>query len=305
MLTLKHIPVLFSEVMENLITNPEGIYVDGTFGRGGHSRGILERLKGNGRLLAFDRDLEAEKEAQKITDDRFSFVLSPFSQTLEIVKKHHIAGLVDGLLLDLGVSSPQFDDPLRGFSFLKNGPLDMRMDVTQRLSAHTFVNKAKEEELVDVFFRYGEEKFARKIAKAIVAKRGEKEIKTTLELAQIIKDANPRWEENKHPATRCFQAIRIYVNQEFSELEKVLTNLGEILKNNGRAAIISFHSLEYQIIKKFIQKNNEFKKKVTLKNGDFYIFQFLKRAIRATPAEIKNNVRSRSAILQVIEKVKI
>jgi 16S rRNA (cytosine1402-N4)-methyltransferase len=247
-----HIPVLAKEVPELLVRNPDGLYVDGTFGRGGHSRLILERLSPAGRLIAFDRDEAAEKEAASITDPRFTFIRSPFAEMRERLLERGISE-ADGVFLDIGVSSPQIDTPERGFSFRFDGPLDMRMDQSCGITAAEWLAQADEGEIARVIREFGEEKFASKIARAIVKKRAEAPIATTRELAALVADTVPRsrGDAQQHPATRTFQAIRIHVNRELDQLKEALQAAGSLLKEGGILAVISFHSLEDRIVKNF------------------------------------------------------
>ena len=243
---MEHFPVLFAESLHALHIKPNGIYLDCTFGRGGHSRGILAQLNNSGRLLAFDRDLEAvnSEVAIKLRDDlRFEMQHSPFSQLEIAVKNRGWEGLVDGILMDLGVSSPQLDNPERGFSFLREGVLDMRMDSQNGLSAAQWLAQVDEHELMLVLFDYGEERFARRIAKAIVETRAETPLISTVQLAKLIESVVPIREKHKHPATRSFQAIRIAVNQELEEIKAALIQAAKVLKPEGRLVVISFHSL--------------------------------------------------------------
>ena len=234
----------------------DGIYLDCTFGRGGHSQGILNLLGQDGQLLAFDRDSDAinsDYAQAMLTDQRFKLKHSCFSELESIVKNANLAGKVDGILLDLGVSSPQLDNPERGFSFLRDGPLDMRMDGNAGVSAEQWLASVDEKDLVKVLFDYGEERFARRIARAIVEKRAQSPITTTRQLAELIEDAVPVREKHKHPATRTFQAIRIEINRELDELKAVLQQSARVLRPGGRLVVISFHSLEDRIVKRFIR----------------------------------------------------
>lgn len=308
-MTYQHQPVLLSEVLTGLAIQPDGIYIDGTFGRGGHSRAILEQLSPAGRLFAIDKDMEAVRFAQEqfAGDARFVITHGSFADLLEIAKQHQIVGKVQGILLDLGVSSPQLDDAARGFSFLHDGPLDMRMNVQQGESVAVWLNKAKEAEIADVLFQYGEERFARRMAKAIVQERTLEPITTTARLAEIVKAANPRWEKHKHPATRAFQALRIFINQELQELETCLAQVMEVLSVGGRLAVISFHSLEDRIVKRFIRRfstDDSVPLGLPVRAVEMQPkLKSLGRAIKASTEEIANNIRSRSAILRLAEKL--
>ena len=249
-----HTTVLLHETVEGCMTDPDGIYVDGTFGRGGHSRLLLQQLSEKGRLIGFDKDPLAIASGKELEseDSRFRIVQSSFADMPQELKALGIDH-VTGILLDLGVSSPQLDDAERGFSFMKDGPLDMRMNPDEGLSAAEWVAQTPEAEIARVFYEYGEERFGRRMAKALVRERQEREITRTSELAEIIKVANPAWEKHKHPATRAFQAIRIAVNNELGDLEKVLAESVDLLAPKGRLAVISFHSLEDRMVKRFIR----------------------------------------------------
>lgn len=239
--TLQHITVLLDEAVAALVQNPDGFYIDGTFGRGGHSALILKQLSPDGRLMAIDKDLEAIACARtRFADDaRFDIAHGSFSELQQFVSEREMFGQVDGVLLDLGVSSPQLDDPARGFSFQNNGPLDMRMDTSTGESAAEWIMRASQEEIADVIYTYGEDRHGRRMAKAVVEARAVAPIETTAQLAKIISDANPSWEKGKHPATRAFQAIRIHVNRELEDLEKCLDQSLDSLKVGGRLVIIS------------------------------------------------------------------
>ncbi|MSP53542.1 MAG: 16S rRNA (cytosine(1402)-N(4))-methyltransferase RsmH [Gammaproteobacteria bacterium] len=309
----EHKTVLLHEAITALAIKPDGIYIDGTFGRGGHSKLILENLGAEGRLIAIDRDLTAVQYArQNFTDARFSIIHAPFSAIEKIARQENIVGQVDGLLLDLGVSSPQLDEGARGFSFQQDGPLDMRMDTTQTMTAASWLMFAKEQEIADVFHEYGEERYAKRIARAIVEARNKQDLTSTTQLAEIIKTAHPRWEKHHHPATRCFQAIRIFVNRELHELPDCLAGALKVLTIGGRLAVISFHSLEDRIVKKFIQREASLpealrflpmtKEQLTKE----YLNSKLRRvgkAIKSSDTEIATNPRSRSATLRIAEKI--
>lgn len=303
-----HKPVLFDEAIEALAISPDGVYIDGTFGRGGHARAVLERLGAKGRLFALDKDWEAIEFAKThfSQDERFRICQGSFRDLVDWAQKWEIVGKVNGILLDLGVSSPQFDDAQRGFSFMQAGPLDMRMNTQQGVHAAHFINEAKESDLADVFFTYGEERYSRRIAKAIVMARNNAPIQDTLTLAEVVKAAHPKWEKHKHPATRVFQAIRIYVNQELADLEVGLTQALEVLAIKGRLAVISFHSLEDRMVKQFMQHAEQgvrLPKNIPIKADD-YGRRLLRigRAIKPTEGEIYSNIRARSAILRIGEK---
>lgn len=308
--TPKHITVLLHEAVDGLAIKPGGIYIDGTFGRGGHSRLILSKLGEQGRLIAIDRDPRAIAEANTITDSRFQIVHSAFSSIPEICEELGLIGKIDGILLDLGVSSPQLDEAERGFSFMRDGPLDMRMDTTKGLSAMEWLAQVSVDDLAWVLKEFGEERFAKRIAQAVVSynKSATEKISRTLQLAQIIADAVPFKDKHKHPATRSFQAIRIYINSELDELEKALNSALTVLAPEGRLSIISFHSLEDRMVKQFMRKQSkgeavpkglpilesELNKNIPLKT--------VGKAIMPSEAEIEANPRSRSAVLRVAEK---
>ncbi|MCX7115610.1 MAG: 16S rRNA (cytosine(1402)-N(4))-methyltransferase RsmH [Gammaproteobacteria bacterium] len=304
-----HEPVLLQEALTGLEIKPDGIYIDATFGRGGHAREILSRLSNKGRLLAIDQDLEAVNYAKTHfgTDERVWVRHGSFAQIQALATELGLQGRVDGILFDLGVSSPQLDNPERGFSFMRAGPLDMRMNTEAPMTAATFVNTAAEKTLVEVFQDYGEERFSRRIAKAIVLARQTQPIMQTQVLAEIVKAAHPRWEKHKHPATRVFQAIRIYINQELEDLKTGLKGALELLVCGGRMVVISFHSLEDRIVKQFMKKlteGNAPPRGVPVRAAEIQvIFRSIGRAIKPTQEEMKRNVRARSAVMRVGEKL--
>ena len=301
-----HRPVLLSEVLTGLAIDPSGIYIDGTFGRGGHSRAILEKLNEHGKLFAIDQDPEAEQEAHKIKNKNFYFIRDSFKNIKKIAEKNYISGNIAGILLDLGVSSPQLYDAKRGFSFQKDGPLDMRMDPDKGQSVAEFLETVREEKLAEILKTYGEERYSKRIARAIVNAQKEAPITRTLRLAEIVKTAHPAWERDKHPATRVFQALRIFINQELDVLHAVLPQCLEILKNNGRLAVVSFHSLEDRIVKQFIQEEihgDVVLRQLPIKDRELKkSLRSIGRAIKPTEVEMKENPRSRSAILRIVEK---
>ncbi len=302
-----HQPVLLNEVIENLHIKPDGIYVDATYGRGGHSAEILKRLNADGRLLVIDKDLEAIDVARSLNDSRVLIKHGSYAVLSLWLKELDLIGKINGILLDLGVSSPQLDDEKRGFSFLRDGPLDMRMDTSQKLSAALVVNNYKDTELEDIFRKYGEERYSKRISRAIVRERSIMPITTTLQLANIVSAAHPRWEHGKNPATRVFQALRIYVNKELEELEICLEQCLDVLAINGRLLVISFHSLEDQIVKKFARKyskGDHFPAGLPLRHDQLNIkLKTLGKSIRANSNEINSNPRARSAILRIMEKI--
>ena len=308
--TYQHITVLLNEAVSGLVEDPNGFYIDGTFGRGGHSALVLKQLSENGRLMGIDKDLEAIACAHKrfANEPRFEIAHGSFSQLEQFVRERDLFGKVDGVLLDLGVSSPQLDDPTRGFSFQHDGPLDMRMDTTKGESAADWLMRASQEEIADVIFTYGEDKFGRRMAKAIVAARELAPLTTTAQLAKIISDANPAWEKGKHPATRAFQAIRIHVNRELEDLEMCLDQALDVLKVGGRLVIISFHSLEDRIVKRFIRKHvkgdEHLPRGVPVTND--MLKQRLKavgKMVKASSDEVEANPRSRSAVMRIAIKI--
>lgn len=311
----EHITVLLHEAVNGLALKENGIYIDGTFGRGGHSRLILSKLSPNGRLIGVDRDPRAIAEAQKIQDPRFQIEHNIFSRIPEICEKLNLVGKIDGILLDLGVSSPQLDEAERGFSFMKDGPLDMRMDTTQGLSAEEWLKQVSVEDLTWVLKTFGEERFAKRIATAIVdynksaAKNGTEFLSRTSQLAELISQAVPFKDKHKHPATRSFQAIRIFINSELDELESVLNSALDMLAPEGRLSIISFHSLEDRMVKHFMKKQSkgeDIPKGLPLREDQIQRNQKLKvigKAIQPSDAEIQANPRSRSAVLRVAERI--
>lgn len=306
---MAHQSVLLHESINALAIKPNGIYVDGTFGRGGHSKAILQHLSPEGRLLAIDKDPAAIAYAKEhfANDPRFQIFHGSFTQLKEFATQAGVWGKIDGILLDLGVSSPQLDTPERGFSFMQQGPLDMRMDLTQDLDAATFVNHASEKEMVQIFREYGEERFAPRIARAIIAAREQQPFTTTHEFAEVVKEANPKWEKHKHPATRVFQAIRIHINRELTDLQELLANSVEALAIGGRLVVISFHSLEDRIVKQFMKKTEEGDRLplgVPVRAEEIKTpFRRIGKAIKPQESEIKANVRARSAVLRIGEKI--
>lgn len=306
---MEHLPVLFAEALEQLAIKDNGIYVDCTFGRGGHSLGILNRMQ-QGRLLAFDKDVDAiQSNNAKIllADARFQLIHASFSQLADVAQQENLLGKVDGLLIDLGVSSPQLDTPERGFSFMRDGLLDMRMNTTTGMSAADWLATVAEKQLVQVLFDYGEEKFARRIAKAIINTRAVTPITRTRQLAELIEHAVPMREKHKHPATRTFQAIRIEINQELEELKSVLQQALTVLAPHGRLVIISFHSLEDRIVKRFIKQHSSISDtfgKLPIKQADIPKGVLKKLGkYTATDQELTDNPRARSAIMRVAERI--
>jgi 16S rRNA (cytosine1402-N4)-methyltransferase len=305
----EHLPVMLSEVIMGLNLKPNGIYLDATFGRGGHSQAILSALGPEGRLYALDQDTAAVDYARNhFKDSRFTIVHGSFGELDKWVDFFDVRGKLDGILMDLGVSSPQLDEPERGFSFMREGPLDMRMNTTTGMTAADYVNTASEEDMSKIFFEYGEEKFARRIATAIVHARLNKPFSTTTELAEVISSAQPKKDFYKHPATRVFQALRIEVNQELHALKKALHTTETALTPGGRLLVISFHSLEDRIVKLFLQhseKGPEFPAHLPIPTEFIHQPRLIRKGkpIKASAAEIELNARARSAILRIGEKV--
>jgi len=306
---LQHVPVLLEEVLGALNVRAGGRYVDATFGRGGHTAAILERVGKEGRVIAIDRDPAAVAAGRErfAAENRLTLVESSFSRLHEIVAERGWLGGIDGVLLDLGVSSPQLDDAARGFSFIQDGPLDMRMDSSSGMTAAQFIARAPERELARIIRDYGEERFAKRVARAIVAARLAAPITTTGRLAEIVSDAVPTREPGKHPATRTFQALRIHINDELAQVEAGLAGALEVLAPGGRLCAISFHSLEDGIVKRFMQKHSQDDPVYAgLPDIPDHARAKLKRvgkAIRPSEAEVARNPRARSAIMRVAEKV--
>ena len=315
MATFSHIPVLLHECIEGLNIKADGVYIDGTFGRGGHSRQILASLGANGRLIGLDRDLSAIEVGKELAkeDPRFTIVHTPFSRLSEVCQELDLVGKVDGILLDIGVSSPQLDDGSRGFSFDKDGPLDMRMDQSAPKSAHSVIATYDVKQLAYIFKVYGEERFANQVARAIVRRRENEPFTSTKDLANVIAGAIPGKPTPKHKATRCFQALRIEVNSELEELKTALQGAVEVLAPQGRLCVISFHSLEDRIVKTFFKESSQGQKvpsvvPLTSEELDRIRLQtatldLIGGAIKATDAEIEANVRSRSATLRVAQRL--
>jgi 16S rRNA (cytosine1402-N4)-methyltransferase len=304
-----HRPVLFDEVLEGLRLQPGGIYIDGTFGRGGHAGAMLACLGTQGRLLAIDKDPQAVASAQaRFGDDtRFAIERGSFSMLKQFVEKRDWQQQVDGILLDLGVSSPQLDDPTRGFSFRHDGDLDMRMDPEQGLSAAQWLAEAEEYDIRRVLRDYGEEKFAKRIAHAIVQARQEAPLTSTGQLAALIAEASPVHEKGKDPATRSFQAIRIYINGELDDLRACLPQTLEALRPGGRLVVISFHSLEDRLVKRFMRdeaKGDNFPPDLPVPQSALTPrLKIVGKAVRASEQEVKDNPRARSAVLRVAERL--
>ena len=304
-----HMTVLLKEAVSWLITDRMGFYVDGTFGCGGHSRLVLAGLSAGGRLLAVDKDAQAVAvgRSQFLHNDNFDIVQSSFAELKTVLAERGQWGKVTGLLLDLGVSSPQLDQAERGFSFSRNGPLDMRMNNQAGMTAAAWVNSAAEQDIARVLKEYGEERFARRMAKAIVTARQAKPIETTERLANIITEANPAWEKGKHPATRAFQAIRIYINNELQDLDDALIQSLDMLSVGGRLVVISFHSLEDRRVKRFMQRyerGDELPLGVPVTADKLNKrLRRLTKALKPDQQELDNNPRARSAVMRVAEKI--
>lgn len=306
----QHLTVLLEEAVAAWCPSAEGVYVDGTFGRGGHSRLLLSQLSAAGRLLGIDKDPRALAVGQELAaqDPRFSVHHASFADLPACLQEAGISEGVQGILLDLGVSSPQLDDPERGFSFMQDGPLDMRMNTSSGPSAADWLATASEAEISDVLFHYGEERHARRMARALVKARQEEPITRTRQLAEIVKAANPSWEKHKHPATRAFQGIRIHINQELEDLRRLLDQALDLLAPGGRLVVISFHSLEDRMVKRFMRdaakgdshlppgvpfRDDELKRRLKL----------VSKAVKASREEVTLNPRSRSAVMRVAEKL--
>jgi 16S rRNA (cytosine1402-N4)-methyltransferase len=306
---LQHVTVLLQEAVDALVTNPAGFYVDGTFGRGGHSALILSQLAADGQLLGIDKDLAAIAVANErfAGDSRFAIAHGSFAELADLIEARGLTGKVDGVLLDLGVSSPQLDEAERGFSFQNDGPLDMRMDQTRGQSAADWVNTAEEADIAWVLKEFGEERFAKRMARAIVAERQKTPFTRTKHLAEVIKEANPAWEKGKHPATRAFQAIRIHVNNELTDLDAVLEQALKVLAVGGRLVVISFHSLEDRVVKRFIRRQEQGDPvPLGVPIRDEQLNKRMRscgKAVKASDTEVDANVRSRSAIMRIAEKI--
>ena len=295
-----HTTVLLSEAVDALDIKPDGTYVDATFGRGGHSRLILSKLSPKGRLIAFDKDLDAIAAAEQIQDPRFSIRHQGFTHLGELE-----AGSIDGVLMDLGVSSPQIDNPARGFSFRNDGPLDMRMDTTRGQSVSEWLAEAEVQHIAEVIREYGEERFALQIAKAIDARRQERGVPTSSsELAKLVADTVKTREPGKDPATRTFQAFRIFINAELEELQQALSASLQVLRPGGRLAVISFHSLEDRIVKQFITQHSRevYDRRAPFAAPKVMDFKAIDR-VKPSAAEVEGNPRSRSAIMRVAERL--
>lgn len=305
-----HTSVLLHECIEGLAIKPDGIYIDATFGRGGHSSYILNALGEHGRLIAFDRDPAAIEAAQKfVNDPRFTIIHSAFAQMDEVPLTAGLIDQVDGVLMDLGVSSPQLDDSSRGFSFLRDGPLDMRMDTSTGVSAEQWLAHADEQDIAQVIKEFGEEKFGKRIATAIVNSRDSQPLTTTLQLAELIDQAVPVKDKFKHPATRTFQAIRIHINDELGEIATGLDAAVSVLAQEGRLAVISFHSLEDRYVKRFMRELSRGKQVppgLPILEAEIDATKVLKligKAIKPSAKELEHNTRARSSVLRVAQRL--
>lgn len=305
-----HISVLLDEAITGLAIDQDGCYIDCTFGRGGHSGLILSKLSKQGRLIAIDRDPTAIAAAEKFNDDpRFLIEHQGFADLQDIADKHQLNGKVQGILLDLGVSSPQLDEAERGFSFMKDGPLDMRMDTTRGQTAAEWLAFADVEDITWVLRTFGEEKHAWRIANAIVDTREESPLTRTGQLAKLIKTTAPQREIKKHPATRSFQAIRMYINSELEQIEKAIAASLSVLATGGRLVVISFHSLEDRLIKQFMKKHSQGRQvprglpisEAELQKGKK--LQLVGRRLKPSKTEVEDNVRSRSSVLRIAERL--
>jgi len=300
---------MLEEAVASLNIKPDGFYVDATFGRGGHAVEILQRLSPKGQLLLMDRDPTAIKAAEErfSGDSRVSIVHAPFSDLEKMLVQCGVQDKIDGILLDLGVSSPQLDQAARGFSFMQQGPLDMRMDPQHGVSAAEWIKGAAQDEIANVLWEFGDERHSRRIARAIVRKREEEPITTTMQLAEIVRQALPG-HHKRHPATKTFQAVRIYINRELDELREMLDQIVDLLATRGRVAIISFHSLEDRMVKRFFRKCEKGESnlppdlpiRVVEHHG---VMRVIGKAQFPSPEEVTINPRSRSAVLRVAEKL--
>lgn len=310
---LEHVPVLLEEAVNGLAIRGNGVYLDGTFGRGGHSAAILSQLGVAGRLYAIDQDVQAIATAEQrfAEESRFDIAHSSFAELSELCERWGIKGGLDGVLLDIGVSSPQLDDAKRGFSFMNDGPLDMRMNQSAGQSAAQWIAEADAEEIANVIYQYGEEKNSRRIARRIVERREEAAITTTKQLADIVASASRVKDRNKHPATRTFQAIRIHVNKELDVLEQALEAALDVLKPGGRLAVISFHSLEDRIVKNFMREQAQGKPAShdvprglpVMEEPQSFALKLVGKPIKPSEEELKRNPRARSSVLRIAERL--
>jgi len=304
-----HVPVLLGPVLDGLDIKQDGLYVDGTFGRGGHSSAILQQLGDNGRLIAMDRDPQAiaAAPATLTNDPRFELIRGDFEELATSIEEKGLTGRVDGVLLDLGVSSPQLDEAERGFSFLRDGPLDMRMDPQSGISARTWLEQVKEKDLRRILKQFGEEQQASRIARAIIAARATEPLQTTKQLADVVASVIPAHTRKTHPATKTFQAIRIFLNRELEQLEAVLAQSLDVFAKGGRLCVISFHSLEDRIVKRFMRNHSreaeQYRGLPDVPEAFRPKLRLVGKAVTATAEEIAANVRARSARLRVAERM--
>jgi len=308
MSTYRHQPVLLDEVLAGLNIRVDGNYLDGTFGRGGHSRAILDRLSEKGRLVALDRDPEAVEAGQELMDrdPRFSIAQGNFADMERFVRGWGLEGSLDGVLLDLGVSSPQLDNPVRGFSFMGDGPLDMRMNPLKGVTAAEWLAEAPEREMTQVFWEFGEERQARRIARSIVMARQQRRLETTGQLAELIENTIGRRDQKKHPATRCFQAIRIYINNELADLARGLEAAIRELRLEGRLIVISFHSLEDRLVKRTMReaaRPGKVRRNIPEHPEWKPSLRLIGKAVKPSRHELSVNPRARSAVMRIAEKV--
>jgi 16S rRNA (cytosine1402-N4)-methyltransferase len=305
-----HAPVMHDEIMQHFDVRPDGVYIDGTYGRGGHAKSILSRLGSSGRLIVMDKDPEAVKAAREAlgNDTRVTIFHDDYANMAETLESVELNQQVDGVLLDLGVSSPQLDDASRGFSFQKNGPLDMRMNPMQGESAADWLRRAEEKEISTVLWELGEERYSRRIARKIVELRKIQDIDDTATLSALISACVPMPKNKKHPATRSFQAIRIHINQELAHIGQLLDSIFDILKIGGRLLVISFHSLEDRLVKRFFRKHStpaKIPRGLPLRDSELTStirLRVIGKAIKAGVEELSLNPRARSAVLRVAER---
>ena len=305
----EHTSVMLQEAINGLNIQPNGVYIDATYGRGGHARAILLQLGANGKLIVIDKDPEAIVDAQHLskTDPRVKVFAGSFKDITKFCMQEGVLGEVNGILFDLGVSSPQLDEAARGFSFMRSGALDMRMDPTSGISVAQWLAVASEKDIAMVLKTLGEERFSKRIAFAIVNARAQQPITTTTQLADIISNAIPVKEKHKHPATRSFQALRIFINQELEDLDFALQQVLQVLAIHGRLVVISFHSLEDRIVKQFIAKHTKgdiFPDRLPIKHTELKPkLRKIGKALKASNEEVSNNIRARSAVLRIAEKL--
>ncbi len=295
-----HFPVLLEESVDFLVNKKEGSYIDCTYGRGGHTKKILETISSNSQLTSFDKDSDAIEHANNIQNTNFKIIQDSFSN----IDKYFSKDSVDGILYDLGTCSTHFDDASRGFSFRNNGPLDMRFDTKKGKPLADWVNKATENDIKEVLYKYGDEKHARLISRNIVEYRNQNTLDSTLQLAKLIEDIYPDKKNKIHPATKSFQAFRIYLNDELTELSNSLIHAKSLLKKNGIVVVISFHSLEDNIVKNFFKAEiKNYPKDIPINNEEFKEFECIAKKVRPSAKEIELNNRSRSAIMRVFKKL--